>query len=95
MEVEDVLESKEFKQFKKHAGEDQAREFLRKTNEELKELITVNSIHEREVKHKMLDNKAYIEAKAVKKDFDDAVKDKLAPTKAASALAVAILHGRK
>lgn len=93
LEVE-VSESKEYKKFAKLSSESEAREFGNKTNEELNELIAKNTMHKAHVTQQTKANPQYQSACNVKKDFDDALRDKLKPTNAALDLAVVVLKSR-
>lgn len=94
--VEDeVICSKEYGAFVKLSSDKEGREFFNKTDEELGDVISHNAIHTKDVTDQMKANSAYRQALATKKDFEDAVKDKLKPTKAGTSLATLILQLRQ
>jgi len=92
---EAVLHSNEFKKFKNISSEAEAKELARKTDDEMKNLITTNATHEKEVDVRMKENDAYRRACETKKEFEAAKREKLKSTKLSTALAVLVLHERK
>ena len=91
----DVTETKAYKKAEKLMGDKNLREFISKSDGDLKELISGNAVHIQEASAKVRENTHYAKACEVKKDFDKALNDDLKPYKVANELAATLLRSRK
>jgi len=92
MEDLDLTETKEYKRALKHMGEENLRDFLKKSEKELGDVIVGNSVHIQEATNKTKTTAAYVSAVETKKLFDKALSDDLKPYKAANDLAALLLR---
>lgn len=91
----DVQDTKEFKRIVKEMGKTEAKQFIKKTDEELEKMILVNQMHMKEIDAAMKANSEYMKASRIKKDFEDAKRDRLKITVATTNMASIILYMRK
>jgi hypothetical protein len=91
----ELRDSKLYKKAKKLMGTDNIMEFFKKGDQELKDLIALNSVHIQEVSAQMKENSAYRTACATKGDFEKGLRESLAPNKVANELASVLLSIRK
>jgi len=91
----DVQDSKEFKKILNLMGKQDAKEFINKSDDDLKKMLLVNQMHAKEVDETMKNNGEYIKVCRIKKDFEDAKRDRLKITKATTDMASLILYKRK
>ena len=85
----------EFLAVAKVMGEKNAREYLAKTDEELKEAMVVCHMHIAEATNKTNVNLAFREAKGIVSDFQRALRETTVPLKKTAALCGAVLQNRK
>lgn len=91
----EIVDTKAFKAAQKLMGEKNASEFLKKSNEELKELLALNSVHIEEATQKTKQNDAYRKATETVADFKGALRESLKSCMVSSKLAAMILSSRK
>jgi len=91
----ELMETKEFKVIKKIMGEKNAKEFIRRESDDLKNLIALNKMHIQEATAKTKSNDAYLKACETKKDFEGALRETVKPLEAASTMAARVLRERK
>ena len=91
----DLTETKEYKALVTVMGKTEAKEFLKKSDKDLEDMIIANEIHTKEVNNSISSNSEYKKALAIKKDFDDAKRDRLKVTVATTKAAALILYTRK
>jgi len=84
---EGLEDSKHFKKLAKQMGEDNAREFFKKSSKDLKAIIAECEIQSAEAREEVQTNPAFMEAAAIVKDFRSALNDTIKPlvTKRAAA----------
>ena len=90
-----VLESKEYKKAEDEMGMQAAQEFCKKSDEDLKEVISANAVHEQEVKESVEANAEYQKAVETLKLFKSSMRERLKSTKISTNLAKLILCDRK
>lgn len=90
-----LSESKEWAKAEKLMGPKAVMEFAAKSEEELKELIAVNSSAIQAAKDETKENPAYLAAKLTIKDFNDALKERNNPLQIAINLATKTINARK
>lgn len=90
----DINESKEFRALVKEIGDQGGKDFMARSNDELKALISSGHLELDEIKAKVEANEAYKEAKEVVKDFQNSKRDKIKPVKLRMGAAAAILRIR-
>ena len=88
----EFVHSKSVAKFAKEFGNDYANEFLSKTPEELKEVISRNTVTIADLKKETQEMPAYQSAKETLKDLNGALKDSTKPLKMAVDFATAILQ---
>lgn len=91
----DLEDTKEYKAALKVLGDKNLREFLARTDEELKELIVANTLHMQEATIKTKTSSKYVEASETKSVFDKALREDIKPNKIANALASLVIRSRK
>ncbi|EFX62177.1 hypothetical protein DAPPUDRAFT_337320 [Daphnia pulex] len=91
---EDIIESKEYKKAKKLMSEESVKEYLTKSDEDLKEVISRNTVYVKSESEKLKSHVEYVKASETKKLLDSGIKDALAPYKAAADFAARILKER-
>lgn len=91
----DIFETKVFKKAVKQFGETKAKEYLTKTEQELRDIIATNSVHIHESKIKTELNSNYKKACEIKSDFDKALREDISPLQTAISLAATLIKNRK
>lgn len=94
MNTDEIKDSKEYKKAKKTMSEEIAREYLKKDESELKEIISRNTVYIKSEIEKLKNHSEYVKAVQIKKDLDAGMREALAPYKAAADLAARILKER-
>lgn len=95
MTEEELKETKIYKTAEKVMGKQNLREFLKRGDQELKDLIALNSVHIQEATAQTKSNDAYRSACNVKKDFEAGLRETIKPHKVANDLASTLLSMRK
>lgn len=90
-----VLESKEYKKAEDEMGKQAAQEFCRKLDNDLKDVLSANAIHEQEVKESVEASSEYQKASETLKLFKTSMRERLKSTKITTNLAKLILCDRK
>lgn len=90
-----IIESKEFRSAEKKWGQQAVLELIKKTDEEAKQAVILNSMHINEVTEQVKANPKYVEAMKTKKAFDGAIKDKISDTVLSNKLFIRVLSERK
>lgn len=88
----EFLESKKVSKFAKEFGNEYVNDFLQKTTEELKEVISRNTVTIADLKAETESLPAYVNAKETLKDLNGGLKDSTKPLKMAVDLATALLQ---
>jgi hypothetical protein len=91
----DLYDTKEYKKAVKIMGEKNAREFIRRDTDNLKNLIAMNKVHVQDAELKTKANDAYKKACETKSDFERGLRDTKKPLEIASSLAAMVLRDRK
>lgn len=89
-----LMDSKAYKAFVKLVGDKQAQEMIEKSDEELKEVISAHTVAMEQASNETKAVPAYQSAVAVKKDFENALKEQQKPLKLATKLASVVLCAR-
>jgi hypothetical protein len=91
----EVLDSKLFKKVAKHMGDNNAKEFIQKTNEELRAAIATDTMAIELARAETEANSDYQKACAIRADFRSALKEATDPHKLKVNLASYVLRLRK
>ena len=94
MNLDELKETKEYKKAKKTMSEELVKEYLKKSDEDLKEVISRNTVYIKSETEKLKNNAEYIKATETKKLLDSGINDALNPYKAAADFAARLLKER-
>ena len=92
---EELTETKIYAKAVKVMGETNAKEFIKRGDQALKDLIAMNEIHIQEATLEVKANTNYQQAKEVLKGLNGGLNESLAPHKVANKLATTVLRMRK
>lgn len=92
---EDLQDTKEFKKARKVMGDDLIKDFFKKDENSLKEVIAVNSVEVQNLSEKAMANPKWVEFAAALKLLKSALRETVEPSVVAINLATVILSERK
>ena len=92
---EELVDTKIYAKAVKIMGEKNAKEFIQRGDQELKDLIAANEVHIQESTLKTKNGDSYLRAKEALKDLNGGLREALLPHKVANQLATTALRTRK